>query len=193
MVARERKFSTGDLFQVVERLLLEHGYDGLNFGLLAEELHVSRGALYKYYENKEDLVLEYMIHKMHKFFDDIKQIKEYKSFQEQFDFLFDVMFQYATIVQLLARAHENPQTKKDQIAKNKKIMDEYHLEIYGHLEDFIELGKQEGVLKKDIPDKVMLAMIFQTVIMPNHFGVPEEEWVGFIKEILSNGMFVHPN
>jgi TetR/AcrR family transcriptional regulator, repressor of fatR-cypB operon len=189
-MARERKFSEDDLFKAVERVLLTSGYDGLNFGLLAEQLHVSRGALYKYYKNKEDLVLEYMVHKMHIFFRELKEMEKHESFEHKFDYLFHIMFKHSAIVQILAMAHQNPFDKNERMIRNKDKMTEYHLNIYAQLDSFIKFGKQEGIIKDEFPNSLLLGMMFQTIVIPNHFGVPEEEWVTSIKNIIQKGMFI---
>ena len=73
-MARERKFSTDDLFQASKQLLLQHGYEGFTFSLLADQFDVCR-ALYKYYENKEELITDFMIYEMGKFLFELKEIK----------------------------------------------------------------------------------------------------------------------
>jgi TetR/AcrR family transcriptional regulator, repressor of fatR-cypB operon len=188
-MARERKFSEEELYNAVERVLLTSGYEGLNFGLLAEHLQVSRGAIYKYYKNKEDLVLEFMVHKMHIFFRELKEIEKYESFEHKFDYLFHIMFKHSAIVQILAMAHQNPFDKNERMIRNKEKMTEYHLNIYAQLDSFIKLGKKEKIIKEDYPNSLLLGMMFQTIIIPNHFEVPEEEWVTSIKNILRKGMF----
>jgi TetR/AcrR family transcriptional regulator, repressor of fatR-cypB operon len=188
-MARERKFSTEDLFSVVEKILLENGYESLTFGRLADDLHISRGAIYKYYDNKEDLVLEYMIHKMRQFFNELKLMENEPNFEAQFDYLFQVMFRFSAIVQILVRVHLDPFEQNEKLAKNKEKMDQYHMKIYKEMEQFIQSGKEEGILREDLPNQLILAMILQTVVMPNHFQIPQKEWMESIKSIIRHGMF----
>ena len=42
-MARERKFSLEELFQTTKQLLLDYGYEGFTFSLLADQLEVARG------------------------------------------------------------------------------------------------------------------------------------------------------
>lgn len=73
-MARERKFSKDDLFRNVKHILLQHGYEGFTISLLADMLEVSRGALYKYYVNKNELITQFMIYEMEQFIGELKQI-----------------------------------------------------------------------------------------------------------------------
>ena len=45
------------------------------------------------------------------------------------------------------------------------------------------------MIKSHLSDAIILGMIFQTIAIPNHFGIPKDEWIASIREILSEGMF----
>jgi TetR/AcrR family transcriptional regulator, repressor of fatR-cypB operon len=183
-MARERKFSTDDLFQAAKQILLLHGYEGFNFSLLADRLEVSRGTLYKYYQNKEELIIDYMIYEMDQFLADLKNIEHQNGFESQFNFLIDIIFKHNEINQILEMVNQIP-------ASMKKQLDTLHIGMYKYLQSFVDLGRQEKKLKPHFKDGLILGMIFQTIAIPNHFGVPQTEWVQSIKEILSHGMFVN--
>jgi hypothetical protein len=61
--------------------------------------------------------------------------------------------------------------------------------MYNYLNRFILKGKEEGRLKSHIPDSLIIGLILQTVAIPNHFGIPHQEWLNSIKEIIRQGMF----
>lgn len=116
-MARERKFTKENLFEATKDLLLDLGYEGFTFSLLAEKLDVYRGALYKYYKNKEELVMDYMSFHMYHFMEDIEGLEAYKDFKSQFDFLIRIMYKHSKIHQILKAsnhipAQTNPTTKK---------------------------------------------------------------------------------
>ncbi|TCN23963.1 TetR/AcrR family transcriptional regulator [Mesobacillus foraminis] len=187
-MARERKFSTSDLFQSVKHILLQHGYDGFTISLLADRLEVSRGALYKYYDNKDELITQFMVYEMEQFIDELKEINSHTGFEPKFSFLMETIFNKTELHQLIPIAKQikhHPDGKE-----NKDKLEKLPLEMYRYLQDFISTGKKEGKLKSHIPDSVMLGMIFQSVAIPNHFGIPKAEWIASIKDILSDGMFV---
>lgn len=66
-MARERKFSSDEIFNTTKILLLKYGYEGYTFSLLADTLNVSRAAIYKYYVNKEELIFDYLVSALKKY------------------------------------------------------------------------------------------------------------------------------
>ena len=64
-----------------------------------------------------------------------------------------------------------------------------HLDMYRHLQNFIELGRNEGKLKSHLADGLILGFIFQTVSIPNLFGISQQEWISSIKEVLRDGLW----
>jgi AcrR family transcriptional regulator len=188
-MARERKFSTEDLFQATKQLLLHIGYEGFTFSLLADRLHVARGTLYKYYENKDELITDFMIYEMQQFLLELEQIKDVKGFEAQFDFLLNLIFSHSEVQHLIEIAKQIPKESNEKVRANINHLEKHQLDMYHHLQAFVELGRKESVLKQAIPDGLVLGFIFQTIAIPNHFGVPHNEWVESIKHIISHGMF----
>jgi TetR/AcrR family transcriptional regulator, repressor of fatR-cypB operon len=189
IMARERKFSTEELFQCSKHLLLEHGYEGFTFSLLADRLEVSRGAIYKYYDNKEELITDYMLFEMNHFLEELKEIAVMDNFDKQFDFLFELIFKNNKIHQLIEIGSQIPSSINEKVQSNRMKLEKMHLEMYHYMQNFVTLGKSEQKLKSHIPDALILGFIFQTVAIPNHFGIPQDVWVQSIKEIISQGMF----
>jgi TetR/AcrR family transcriptional regulator, repressor of fatR-cypB operon len=188
-MAREKKFSTEELFQETEQILLQHGYEGFTFSMLAKRINVSRGAIYKYYENKEELLFDYMIYEMEKFLLDLREIENHEGFMAQFDFLMDIFFKKTEIHTILSIAQQIPTQLNEKVKEKKGKLDQYHMDMYKHLQNFITLGKEEGKLKSHIPSVLMLGYIFQSITIPNHFGIPKSQWIHSIKEIIGQGMF----
>ncbi len=189
-MARERKFSTEELFQATEKILLQYGYEGFTFSLLAEKIKVSRGAIYKYYENKEELIFDYMIAEMETFLSKLSEIENQEGFSAQFDFLMNAIFAKTEIHTLIGVTQHIPVHSNKKIKDKKARLDQFHLDMYKHLQNFIKLGRAERILKPEIPDGLILGFIFQSITIPNHFGITKDEWIHSIKEILSHGMFV---
>jgi len=188
-MARDRKFSTEELFQLTHKLLLTHGYEGFTFSILAEQLEVSRGTLYKYYENKDELITEFMLYEMNQFMLKLKEIHLQKGFEAQTEYLIDLIFEQTTIPALIEIGRHIPNTN-EKVEKNKKQLDEQRMDMYYQLESYIQLGRREQKLKKDLPNSLVLGMIFQTIAIPNHFEVPRKDWIKGIKEIICHGMFL---
>jgi len=189
-MARERKFSTDELFQLTKKNLLEYGYEGFTFSLLADQLNVSRGTIYKYYENKDELITDYMLYEMNLYLTELKQIEEYDGFEAQFDFLLDLILKNSSIYQIIEIGQRIPSKTNQNTNSNKNRLANYHLDMYQYLQGFIKLGKTEGKVKPHIPDALILGYIFQSIAIPNHFGIPQDLWNLSIKEIIRHGMFM---
>ena len=192
-MARERKFSTDELFQASKQILLQHGYEGFTFSLLAERMNVSRAVIYKYYENKDELIFEFMLYEMEQYLLELKEIEKQTGFDAKFEFLFEIMFKRTEVPPLIELAQQIPINSNQKVRDYKKKLDLLHLDMYKYLQDFTALGREEGKLKSHLPDGLILGMIFQSIVIPNHFGVPRTEWINWIKEILSQGMFKNDN
>lgn len=189
-MARERKFNTIELFHEAKQLLLQHGYDGFTFSLLADRMEVSRAALYKYYDNKEQLITDFMVYEMEEFLHDLREIENFEGFEGQFDFLIDLIFKKTEVHELI-RAAQHVMARMDAAFTNKEKLEKLPLEMYKFLQRFILVGKEEGRLKEHIPDGLIIGFILQTVAIPNHFGIPKSDWIHSIKEVISHGMFMN--
>jgi len=191
-MARERKFSTDDLFQAAEQMLLTHGYEGFSFSLLAEQLEISRGAIYKYYENKEELITDYMLYEMEHFLTELKDIELVDGFDGQFNFLIHIIFKNSTIPHMIELGRRIPINGNAKVQENMEKLEQLHLKMYHHLQGFISLGRQELKLRETLPDPLILGFIFQTIMIPNHFGIPQSQWIRSIKEMICYGMLQKP-
>jgi TetR/AcrR family transcriptional regulator, repressor of fatR-cypB operon len=189
-MARERKFNTVELFHEAKQLLLLHGYDGFTFSLLADRMEVSRAALYKYYDNKEELITDFMVYEMEEFLLELKEIENLEGFEQQFDFLIDLIFKKTEVHELI-RAAQQVMARMEAAVTNKEKLEKLPLDMYKFLQSFILLGKEEGKLKEHIPDGLIIGFILQTVAIPNHFGIPKGDWIHSIKEVISQGMFTN--
>ncbi|SER07855.1 TetR/AcrR family transcriptional regulator [Piscibacillus halophilus] len=192
-MARQKKFTTDELFQMTRRLLLDHGYEGFSFSVLATRLDVSRGTIYKYFENKEDLVTEYMLYEMNKYLEELKGIHQYELFEDQLDFLLDLMFRDQELLQVIEMGQKIPIQESDRAKLNHEKIETLHIDMYQNLADMIKLGKEQGKVREEIPDSLVLGFIFQSITIPNHFGVPPHEWVRSIKDVIRHGMFKELN
>lgn len=192
-MARERKFSTDELYRATKQLLLQHGYEGFTISLLAERLDVSRGSIYKYFENKEELLTEYMIFEMDLFLRELKKAEFYQGFNAQFDYILNLIFENTEIHQIIGMGQSIPTNLTSKAQENKQRLDQQHLEMYQQLQGVISLGKKEQMLKGHLPDSVILGFIFQSITIPNHFGIPQTQWFSSIKEVLMSGLFAENN
>lgn len=187
-MARERKFTKDELYETTRQLLLEHGYEGFTFTLLAKKLDLSRAAIYKYYDHKEELLSEYMLFELKTFQHQLEKISQKETFSEQFDALFDILFHDMSLYELRDIGLKIPALSKGVAAYKQKISD-LHTKLYTSLEQFIQIGRREHQLREDIPSYMILGLIFQTVNIPNTEGIPHQDWVKKIKELICHGIY----
>lgn len=188
-LGRDRKFTDEELFNATKSMIIHDGYEAFTFSRLAAVLNVSRGSIYKYYENKDELISEFLMYEMNRFLLEFNALDKTGDFQSQFNLLIDFIFEHNNIHQVLEIIHQIPSNTTKRVEDNKSKLSEYHVDMYKQFQGFIELGRKENMIKSHIPTAVMLGMIFQTIAIPNHFAIPQDEWIASIKEILSHGMF----
>lgn len=188
-MARESKFTIDELYHLTRNLLIRHGYDSFHFGLLAEQLDITRSALYKYYNNKDELITEFMVFEMERFLQELKKIEQYGHFEEQLEYLLEVIFKYSKIHQILSMVYQIRKSNHPKVIEMIERLEKQHDEMYSYLSDFIHLGRKEERLKSEFPDSLILGFIFQTVDIPNHSKLPKEQWKNLIMKFLCHGMF----
>lgn len=188
-MARESKFTQEEMFDHTKELLLQHGYAGFHFGLLAKRLKVSRVALYKYFQNKDELITEFMVVEMEGFMKELKKISSFPSFTSQLDYLIEVISRYNKIHQILSLVFRIQDKTNENVEKNLELLHQYHLHMYRELDEFIEAGKKNNFLKQTIPNQVLLGFIFQAISIPNHGNISDEDWITSIKELIYHGIF----
>lgn len=189
MMGRERKFTKKELFQKTRELLLEVGYEAFTFSLLSERIEASRATIYKYFNNKDDLITEFMIFEMNEFLAKLKRVETYHNFEEQFEYLMDVIFERTDIKDLIEITMHVQADSHHKAKENMEQFDSMRLKMYDCLQNFIVLGKKEKMLNENLPDTLILGFIFQSIAIPNHFNLPRSEWVQAIKEIIGHGIF----
>lgn len=189
-MARERKFSTEQLYQHMERLLLQHGYEGFTFSLLAETMNISRGAIYKYYENKDEMMYDYMVYVMEQFMSELHEIEdENTDFPTTFDRTVDLFFKYSKVHQIVAMSHSIHNDQSETIQADKQRLDLQHESMYECLERMINQGKKDGFIKSHIHARVIFGLLFRIINVPNHLGFDHAQWKTSMKEILKHGIY----
>ncbi|MFJ7825683.1 TetR/AcrR family transcriptional regulator [Psychrobacillus sp. NPDC096623] len=188
-MARERKFTDDELFKATKLLLIGAGYDSFTFSKLASMMEVSRGSIYKYYENKDELISAFLVYEMNRFLQDFNKLDKSGDFKTQLFLIIDFIFSHSEIHQILEIINQIPKKSNNPHLSNQTRLKTYYVEMYKQFQILIEQGKKEKVIKNHLSNAIILGMIFQTIAIPNHFGIPQDQWIGSIKEILSEGMF----
>ena len=190
-MARERKFSTTDIFNETKQLLLDNGYERYNIGQLAEKLNVSRAAIYKYYTNKDELIVDFMLHEMDLMIEEFNNVDPTATFDNQLNCVLNTIFDSKDLHHILAFAHLIEAKDNESIANKLETLNTLHLEMYKPLMRLIAKGKQEELIHQDLPESVMISFIFQSIQIPNHTNEPKETFVNSLRKLILNGLYTH--
>ncbi|MEO2076006.1 MAG: TetR/AcrR family transcriptional regulator [Bacillus sp. (in: firmicutes)] len=187
-MGRDRKFNEVDLFLCTKKLIIETGYEGFTIGQLASQLDISRAAIYKYYQNKDELLLDFMLDEMNHTLTSFSSIPEELPFLEKIDLLLQKIFMYKDLHSILG-IQEGISTKNaPHLEAKKNQLSLMHRELYQPLMHLVQQGKSEGYMDMDMPNELLLGFIFQSIAIPNHSGMDTEEVFNYTKKLILNGI-----
>ena len=159
---KERKRST--MLDAAESILLEKGLDHLSMEDVAEKAEVSKGSLYQYFQNKNDLVLGICFRATHLLNESFKEVLESNR-------------SGLMLVRELGERYLNYVKDHPQYYSSMKFLDNLHSSGVGGESDYLELctqnrqegfqlmveaiqrGIDDGSIKNDFPAE-QLALLF---------------------------------
>lgn len=186
-MGRDKKFSEQDLWHHTHELLLSVGYQGFKIGLLAQNIGVSRAAIYKQYPNKEELIMAFMVAEMSKSIAHLGNVDFSQCFERQLDDLLIRMFDLRDLHQILGLATKIEDVSPAVVDK-KQQLNGMHGGLYVPLQQVIKKGKEEGIIAEDRNDFLLLGFIFQLIDMPNHLNLPIDVFLNEIKMLILHGI-----
>ena len=187
-MGRIRKFSLAELFDATEQLLLSVGYEGFTIGLLADQLNVSRAAIYKQYTNKEALIADFMLERMILFIKELESIPQQQPFEVQIDYFLQVIFRSKDVHQVLSYANVIQPRGNEEIELKLKQLSGLHFEMYAPMQKIIEQGKREGKVKAYLQNDLILAFLFQAIAIPNHSRLGDQQFLASVKDMIFSGI-----
>lgn len=187
-MGRDRKFNTTDLFLCIKKLIIETGYEGFTIGQLATQLNVSRAAIYKYYQNKDELLLDFMVEEMKNTVTCFASIPKELPFLEKINLLLEKIFLYKDLHLILGMQEVIPTKDAPLLEAKKEHLSLMHHELYMPLIHVVQQGKAEGYIEMDMPNELLLGFIFQSISIPNHSGMDAEKILVYTKKLILNGI-----
>ncbi|HBV68826.1 MAG TPA: hypothetical protein DEF04_12110 [Clostridiales bacterium] len=160
----EKNQKRNDILTSARALFSERGFHDTKMEDIAQGAGVGKGTLYEYFKNKQDIFDETCIEYLRTITEDVNRIGNMDiSFREKLIMLFNE--RNNTIDDVFDK---NP---VDYIMSYKNIISEKTLitmfacvsEINSVIIDMIEGGKNEGVVKKDIPSDIIACCIVGTM------------------------------
>ncbi|MBY0064367.1 TetR/AcrR family transcriptional regulator [Priestia aryabhattai] len=185
-MARGRKFDTIDLFRSTKKLIIQTGYEGFTIGQLAKELNVTRAAIYKYYQNKDELLLDFMLDEITNTLTSFSSIPKELPFLEKLDLLLEKIFMYKDLHLILGIGI--PTKNIPLLEAKKEKLSHMHHELYKPLIHIVQQGKEEGFIDMDMPNEMLLGFIFQSISIPNHSGMDAEQVLIYTKKLILDGI-----
>ena len=146
-----------DILTAAMKLFAERGYDGTTVPMIADNAKVGAGTIYRYFENKESLVNSLFQECIQNFSESLRLDKlDYTgNVREEFHMLFREMIRYAEN-NTHALHFIDSHCSGHYLDEKSKQMFEQFLDF---LRDFIENGKQQGVLCA-LPSNAMIAIVY---------------------------------
>ncbi|ERN52605.1 TetR/AcrR family transcriptional regulator [Alkalihalophilus marmarensis] len=194
-MARKKIIDLQELMKVTEELLLEIGYDRLNFRLISGRLGVGRSTIYEYFSNKEDLVCEYMLRVMNLITQRMEQISSELTAEEQLKKVIAILMDYAQIHLILELTGELQTAFQDDDERLLKIMREKETLLDG-INKYVLIAEQACDLREDIPSSVKTSYIFQLITLQRtHLHISDKkedidlsEWVSLMFSLFMQGL-----
>jgi len=175
------------LMKKTEEILLEQGYGGFNFSVLSTQLNVGRSTLYEYYASKDELVADYMTELMVTYTNELNIISQADDAEAQMIKLIQLMIKYAHIHDVLQMI-PLMQSDSEPVQKIKENFIDDHLVIINYIIDIVEKGKQASIIRDEIPTKVLVNLLFNTINQPSSLDIDRDTWAEWVWEILSVGV-----
>jgi AcrR family transcriptional regulator len=187
-MGRDRKFNTVDLFLCTKKLITQTGYEGFTIGQLATQLNVTRSAIYKYYQNKDELLLDFMVEEMKNTLESFSSLSKSLPFLEKINLLLEKIFTYKDLHLILGIQDVIPTNGDPQLEAKKNHLSLMHHELYKPLIHVVEQGKIEGFIEMDMPNELLLGFLFQSISIPNYSAMNAEQMLIYTKKLILNGI-----
>lgn len=182
-----KKLYYQDLMKATEKILLEQGYGGFNFSILAQTIGIGRSTLYEYYSAKDDLIADYMKNVMDHFNADLQVVAGHQDSKEQLQKLIQLMLKYSQIHNII-KILPLLENRSETVIQVKEQFRQDHLDILQYVRDIIEKGKRESIIRSEIPTDILSMFFFNTINDSGFLPIEEEVWADWIWNILSKGI-----
>ncbi|MBG9567693.1 TetR/AcrR family transcriptional regulator [Brevibacillus agri] len=182
-----QKLHIDKLYEVSGKILVEKGYAGFHFKLVADQLNVSRSTIYEYFSNKDELIASLMVHLMEKVMSEYERPDSEPAPLARLRKMFDSFMKYADIHQILLFApFVNGESSPGVNEAMTTLRQQHHL-LNRRLIELIDTCKQDGAIRGDIPSELIASLLFQAIQIPKHPGVAETEWNRLIFQVMLEG------
>lgn len=157
------KITKREIFSKTKEQLLKFGYDYLTFTTLSQELNVTRAALYKYYKNKDELIIDLMIQEMSQFLKELEILKNGENNTELLREVLVKMSQFSELHRLLESVFRIDYKNRQNYQDKMNILQNDHLLFNQYLNDIIEKCQLSGTLTKELDRSFIISFLSNIV------------------------------
>ncbi len=186
-MARQRSIDETELMKVTEELLLEKGYKGLHFKLLAERLGVGRSTIYEYYANKDELIASYMVNLMSTIREKCLALDDREPIQ-QLKGLLEIFISYSHIHQFIKYIPYLKAVKTGKMEEQIVKLDQDHGTLFLIIVNMIKKGQKEKLLRSDLPPEVITTIFFNSIQVPNAVTIEPKDWSEKLFSVIFHGI-----
>lgn len=153
-----------NIMQVTFDLLLEKGFDAISVSQITKEAGITKGALYYFFDNKEDLFDQVVEHYIMDFMKGVldSRISETSSIKEQVRLFYEIK----TVEPRSSKedpsgqlAHKNfyrlLQAGIDKYDRLRVQFEQFNEQAINYQVAVLEEGKRQGLIRKDLDSKMM--------------------------------------
>lgn len=202
---REKEQRKNDIIDAAERVFFSKGHENATMDDVAEEAELSKGTLYLYFKNKEDLYLAIHLRGnkiLHSLFEKAFNLSEtglektkaigraYVEFYKNYPDYFNALVYY--------ESREINFNDQDSVATECLVEGKATLEL---LINALMIGIQDGSIRADIdPIKtaislwgqttgiVQIAALKEKIVLVPHFSLTAEEVIAYSFDLISHGL-----
>jgi AcrR family transcriptional regulator len=186
-MARLRSINEQELMKATEELLLEKGYDGLHFKLLAERLGVGRSTIYEYYANKDELIASYMLNLMDTIIEKCVSLDDSDPIQ-QLKGLLNIFTSYSHIHKFIQFIPHLKTVHSDKMDEQIKKLDQDHRKLFSIIVNMIKRGQEENYLRKDLLPEIITSIFFNSIQVPRALNIDSKDWSEKLFSVIFNGI-----
>ncbi|GAK07629.1 TetR/AcrR family transcriptional regulator [Geomicrobium sp. JCM 19038] len=184
----KRSLNNEEIYEAAEAVLLQEGYKAFHFKLLADRLQVGRSTIYEYFTNKEELVTSYMVHKMSRFYEEIKSINVHGHASERLEEIIRLLMKFTQIHLIIETTPHVNANISEKVKKNLMMLWRARNDIFQLIETAIVEGQEAGEIKQELSATMITDLIFNAVRLNQRYYDHPLEVGTLLYHVIFNGI-----
>ncbi len=189
-MARARAYTREELLDAAERLLIEHGYEGLRMKHLSDTLRGARSTIYEYFANKEELVaacMRRLMENLLRAFGGLEELETLTAIKR----MLVIFLERSAMHKLLSQTPKLDQAASESAKQDLLFLEQGHDMLKQEIHALFERAQVEGIMRRDIPLPAITAVFFHAIDTPNWLQLPTEQWAELLFSLWWRGADNH--